>query len=331
MHQRCGRGARDARIEDDGLAAVEAHRDEALAVRDRDRLARERRRLQHRVAAGFEHVGEVDLAATLDPQHACSAVEQDPATVDRRDLHLGVVVDGRHVPSRLDGVLLGRIHSCHDACRGREGEQHARGIDRGHGTRAEVEHRLGIAVERGELPHGHRPHPAVGRDHDAFTGQRQRGVLGRHGHGVVHGRRRGVDDAHARAFAVEHQDGRSLLHDLGRGPACLDDGVQLEHRGVRAPQRLQLAVDDPHRGVAEIHPLRRVTARGHRHAGHHRDDGRHGTQSRERRATTAEPGPHHPTPSLTSTQRSALGAPDLPSRVTVTVAQTRSASSTLVS
>ena len=110
-------------------------------------------------------------------------------------------------------------------------------------------------------------------------------------------------------------------------PPRLDDGVQLEHGGVRATDGLLCLVDDPHGRVAEVDALRRIPAGHHGHAGDDRDDGRDRARGRERRSVGAELGEaHHPPPACTSTQRSALGVPDLPSRVTVTVAQTRSPS-----
>ncbi len=196
----------------------------------------------------------------------------------------------------------------------------------------EVEHGVGVAVEVGESGGGRRPHLAVGGDHHAITREGEGGVVGRHGHRLGDRRRRGVDDADARAVAVEHQHRRPLLHDLGARAARLDHGVELEHGRVRPAHRLQPVVRHPDRRVAEVDALGRVAAGCH---GHARDDGDHGghrTRGHERRPMCAQRREaHHPTPASTSTQRSALGTPDLPSRVTVTVAQIRSPSSTFVS
>ena len=300
-------------------------------MRDGDRIALERRNLQDGIVGGLEQPGQRDLAA-LHPQGAGRGVEHRPVLVDRRDLHVVVVVDGRELPPRGHGLLVGRVDARDRAGARRVREEHARRVDRGHRTGTEVEHGFGVAVEVGEPGGGRRPHLAVGGDHHAITREGEGGVLGRHGHRLRDRRRRGIDDADARAVAVEHQHGRPLLHDLGARAARLDDGVELEHGRVRPAHRLQLVVGHPDRRVAEVDALRRIAAGCH---GDARDDGDHGghrARGHERRTVCAQlREAHHPTPASTSTQRSALGTPDLPSRVTVTVAQTRSPSSTFVS
>ena len=330
LHGR-GRGAADPRHELPRHAAVEVHRDETTAMRDGDRPALERRNLEDGIGGGLEQSRQRDLAA-LHPQGAGRRVEHRPVLADRRDLHVVVVVDGRELPSRGHGHLVGGIDARDRAGAGRVREEHPRRVDRGHRPGTEVEHRVGVAVEVGESGGGRRPHLAVGGDHHAIPGEGEGGVVGRHGHRLDDGRRGGIDDADARAVAVEHQHRRPLLHDLGARAARLDDGVELEHGRVRPAHRLQLVVRHPDRRVAEVDALGRVAAGCH---GHARDDGDHGghrTRGHERRPMSAQRrDAHQPTPASTSTQRSALGTPDLPSRVTVTVAQTRSPSSTFVS
>ena len=221
-----------------GSTAVEADREEPAAIRDGDRSALERRGLQDRVVGGLEHAREVHLAS-LDPEGAGGRVEHDPVLVDRRDLHVRVILGRRQLPPRRDGLLVGRVDAGDPAGGGRVGEEDPGGVDGGHRAGAEGEHGVRVAVEFRERVDGRGPDIPAGRDDHAIPGERDRRVLGWHGDRLRDGRRRRVHDPDGRAVAVEHEHRRALLHHLGGGAAGLDDRVQLEHRGVRPPHGLR--------------------------------------------------------------------------------------------
>ena len=243
---------------------------------------------------------------------------------DRRDGVVDALGGLRNLLGRADRVIARRVDTVHDPRVLKEGIEDAGGVHGRLGRPAQVERGGGPRVEVRQVVHGGEPDLTrrLGGDGHAVARQVDRGLPRRQWQALARFARRRVDDGDRVALGVDQQNVRAVLDDVDRAPGGGNDRVQAVDLGVGPADRLLGVTGDPDGCVAEVHPLRAVAARHDGHRRHEGDDRRTAGRRSDERLVRCEPLPDHG-PSDRSTHFCALGWPVRPSRLTVTVTQTR--------